>query len=1423
MSTLASVKSFDALLEYLEHELDWPIDELEIDDLTFDYDPEEELGLDPKTAAKIRHIKQLRPLRDGQPFGIFFIEFEPKRLPVTVLRRILGRLVTKKRSSANPADRQTWHQDDLIFASVYGDNEHRRIDFAHFADDAENGLATLRVLGWDDDDTDRKLEWVEGRLRSNLAWPSKENSTEWRTRWRDAFILRHREAITTSKRLAEELAYLAQRIRKRVLSAINAESKTKGQLRKLHKAFQDSLIHDLDEARFADTYAQTIAYGLLSARMSRPSGITADDAALMIPNTNPFLRELMEEFLRVGGRGKSGTSARTAIDFDELGVNDVVELLRSVNVEAVIADFGRERPGEDPVIHFYEYFMTVYDKKEKIKRGVFYTPKPVVSFIVRSVDEILREEFGLPLGLADTTTWGEMAARHRQPDREGGLSASEFRIPEGVSPNEHFVQILDPATGTGTFLVETIDLIHKRMVEHWKAQKKSEAQITELWNQYVPEHLLPRLYGFELMMAPYAIAHMKIGLKLADTKYRFQSEQRLRVFLTNSLEPPTDLSEMLEFVAPFLAHEARAAANTKRHLASTVIVGNPPYSNLSANLRPAARSLVARLKLIDGVPIIERNRLQLERNINDDYVKFLVLCENLVAKQGLSVIGLITNRSYLNARTLRGLRASLLQSFDHLRIVDLGGATGSPSSPAELRDDNVFDIEQPVGVALLSRSRRSDARTERVSYRRVRGDLDQKFLWLDANTSSSDVFALLTPTLEQFLLAPFEQGDGWSAFLPLDACLVVYAEGLKTGCDGALVGFDAEVLATQLHDLADSTLSADVLRQRFSIGEKGWGTRLMMDRARTVRLIANAPAPTRFAYRPLDLRWTIWGSNLLKASSRVAGRHLYERADNLALLAARQVDGPEQVTHFLVTRSVPDNRVFYSKKGSATYFPLWSADGGSNFSEDASAAFERALSRSWIDDKSHDSADDVLGPTSTLHYSYAIFHSPEYRERFEDPLKGNFPSIPVPLTWSLYTQLAILGADLVALHLVESDYRFASWERSHGIAESPFGAPRCSFSVANDREVRLRASTLELAPSLKGPGFGRVYINDTAYFDGVPEAVWKFQIGGYQVCHKWLSDRKGRTLTDEDIAHYHKIIIALSETIRIMGEIDKVIEAHGGWPGAFVTDPAELEKLGIKPSATSAPSDADPPDEPAENGVPPTKLRSKAKLKASGPKDGTSKGGDAAGLPFQPAPASESAGAVQTVKPAPPAWSLKAEPPTTAKLFDAAKSKGKDEHPGDPDYVQIETLVATVRTVFTGLGARDGLPREAALRAIADELGYERLGSRVRTAAEDALATASRRRIVVTVKGEDGESILVLATRSIDDYTRDECVQYLIAAMRASSAAWDRDDAIAAAARHLGFRRTGAAIREAFKSAINAAIRRGLLEKDGQKVRISKT
>ena len=472
---LARIRRFDQLVAYLRDELGWPIGSDDFEELTFDYTPEE-LGIDAKNAAKIQKIKRLRPLVPGQPWGIFFVKFEPKRLPVVALRRILGQVVLKRRASANKSERQAWAADDLLFVSNYGEDEERRIAFAHFSKPRDgHDLPTLKVLGWDNLDTPLHLDAVASELTTHLAWPDDEGDPDaWSERWRAAFKLRHREVITTSKELSERLAELARAIRDRIRTALAIETET-GPLTKLMKAFQTTLVHDLDGAGFADMYAQTIAYGLLSARITDPERRTADDFAAHM-RTNPFLRELMETFLRVGGRrGKAGGPG---IDFDELGVSEVVELLDHANIEAVVRDFGDRNPQEDPVIHFYEHFLAAYDKKQKVSRGVFYTPRPVVSYIVRSVDELLRTEFGLEDGLADTTTWGEMAKRHE-----------DLKIPEGTPPGQAFVQILDPATGTGTFLVEVIDLIHNTMVEKWKSRGHGDKKIQALWNEYVPKHL----------------------------------------------------------------------------------------------------------------------------------------------------------------------------------------------------------------------------------------------------------------------------------------------------------------------------------------------------------------------------------------------------------------------------------------------------------------------------------------------------------------------------------------------------------------------------------------------------------------------------------------------------------------------------------------------------------------------------------------------------------------------------------------------------------------------------------------------------------------------------------------------------------------------------------------------------------------------
>ena len=677
---LRSIKTFRQLISYLRDELDWPIDSDNYDDLTFDYEPEE-LGIDAGTAVKIKEIKQFRPLVSNQPWGIFFINFEPKRLPIVVLRRILRSLVVKKRSSASKAHLPVWNLHDLLFISSYGESDHREITFAHFSEPPNRllgDLPTLRVLGWDDDDTKLKLDHVVHTLSEKLRWPVEEvDAGTWREKWSDAFVLRHREVITTSKELAVRLADLAKSIRQRANLILSVESE-RGPLRKLHKAFQTALIHDLNEDDFADMYAQTIAYGLLAARVSRPVGIVADNLADMVPITNPFLKEMLGTFLTIGGR-------KGKIDFDELGIQEVVDLLNNphTNMDAILRDFGKRTMQEDPVIHFYELFLKEYDKKKKVERGVFYTPQPVVSYIVRSVHELLKTEFGLEDGLACTITWGEMSKKfpphphgesqsNKYPLPQGeGKGEGGVTIPKGVSPDEPFVQILDPATGTATFLVEAIEIIYNTMTEKWKRVGHLALEIPGLWNSYVPNHLLPRLYGFELMMAPYAIAHMKIGLKLHETGYQFGSDERAHIYLTNSLEPPSDAAEQQEFevLSPALAHEAKAVNSIKLKKRFTIMIGNPPYSVNSANKGEWISKVLRDYYRVDGKSLEEQN----PKAIQDDYVKFIRFAQWSVVHTTIGIVGMVTNHAYLDNPTFRGMRQQIIETFNEVYVLNKHG------------------------------------------------------------------------------------------------------------------------------------------------------------------------------------------------------------------------------------------------------------------------------------------------------------------------------------------------------------------------------------------------------------------------------------------------------------------------------------------------------------------------------------------------------------------------------------------------------------------------------------------------------------------------------------------------------------------------------------------------------------------------------
>ena len=1102
---LHAIKTFSQLVKYLRDELDWPIEADDFEELTFDYAPEE-LGLDAATAVKIKEIKQLRPFTSKQPWGIFFVNFVPKQLPVVALRRILSTLVIKKRISANKSQQAAWRLHDLLFISSYGETEHRDMTFAHFAEEQGTGdLPTLRLLGWDDEDTKLKLDFVERELSSKLRWPENENNAaDWRAKWSTAFRLRPREVIKTSQQLAIQLADLARGIRKRANSVLAVES-AKGPLRKMHAAFKEALLHDLTADDFADMYAQTISYGLLTARISRPAGLVADNLSDMVPVTNPFLRDLLDTFLTIGGR-------KGKIDFDELGVNEVVQLLRDADMEAVLRDFGDRNPQEDPVIHFYELFLKEYDPKKRMQRGVFYTPRPVVSYIVRSVDELLRTEFGLSDGLADTTTWGKMAELH-----------GHLKIPKGISRDETFVQILDPATGTGTFLVEVVDIIHKTMISKWRKEGHIALEFQNLWNEYVPRHLLPRLYGFELMMAPYAIAHMKVGLKLFETGYRFGSDERARIYLTNALEPASDESEQMTFVAwaPALAHEAHDVNEIKRHQRFTVIIGNPPYSVSTQNRGAWAISLINRYK--EGLN-------EKKHTLDDDYVKFVALSQWCLGETGVGVWGFITNHGYLKNPTFRVMRQSLLRFFSHLRVYDLhGNLRQKERKESEGIDENVFDIQQGVVISLGKAGTQFDRETKSY-FAELWGTRAEKYRLLTESSIGTTNWTNLSPCEPYYLLVQQDKviREEYVRWPSLEDVFVCYGSGIKTDRDELCMDSLKNELAARMKLLFSGKYGSDFI-ERYNVRPSS-----SYDVVELARRTQFSEADlVQCLYRPFDVRWLYYKRGFTSRPAYGVMQHILP-GSNIGLLSAR-TNKSGKMDHFFCSRLPTEVKVAESTTQSCL-FPLYLGNnpGSLRLSNhralNLSQSFLKTLAAELaLPQKGPHGLPDGLQPEDIFHYAYAVFHDLGYRTRYAEFLKIDFPRLPLTGNLDLFRALARLGSELVAFHLLDSP---------------KIDEPLTTYTGPTNHEVE-KVSYAS----------GTVWLDkaQTRGFRHVSEAVWDFHIGGYQVCEKWLKDRKGRKLSKDDITNYQKIVIALSETIRLMKRIDEVIEEHGGWPGAFAT------------------------------------------------------------------------------------------------------------------------------------------------------------------------------------------------------------------------------------------------------------------------------
>jgi predicted helicase len=837
-------------------------------------------------------------------------------------------------------------------------------------------------------------------------------------------------------------------------------------------AFRETLIPDLTETEFADMFAQTLAYGLFAARIHAPANreFSREMAAFKLPKTNPFLRKL---FAEIAGVDMPDTVA--------WAVDDLVNLLRHADMAEIMQDFGKSKGKEDPVVHFYETFLAAYDPKVRDQRGVRYTPEPVVQYIVRSVDWLLQTRFNRPQGLADDNTF-----------------------------------ILDPAVGTATFLYFVLTLIFSKFV-------RQRGQ----WDGYVEKHLLNRLFGFEILMAPYAIAHLKLGMLLEETGYSFGSDQRLGIFLTNTLEESARRSDRL--FADWISEEANAAANVKAQLPIMVVLGNPPYANFGQmNRNPWILGLLNDYK---------RGLNEKKLNLDDDFIKFIRFAQWRIEKTGHGIVGFITSNTYIDGITHRRMRESLMQAFDEIYILDLHGSSKKRErTPDGGKDENVFDITVGVSILLAVRLAETEPPSTggralaRVFHAELWGERKGKYDWLSQNDASQTLWTELAPTEPHFFFVPKDFGGDseYRAFPVITDCLSAHNTGIQTKRDSFVYHFTEEDLQQVIQDLND--LSPETIMQRYSLPSDGRDWTLQWAKEDVSR---NHGLKTRVLYHPFDHRWTLY-------TGKTKGFMAYPRAplmrstlqDNRTLLCVRNARRGN-IDSFLVANTIVDKDAV-SPFDNVTFFPLYlypaaeELDASAGRRPNINPEFLKALAEKLgLSQAGPHGLPQGVTPEDIFHYAYAVFHSPTYRTRYAEFLKIDFPRLPLTGNRDLFFRLATLGGELVALHLMESP------KLNDLITEFPVkGTDTVEKVQYNDKD-------------------DRVWINPTQYFGGVPAAIWNFHIGGYQVCEKWLKDRKGRKLTYEDTRHYQRIVVALNETIRNMTEIDEVIRQHGDWPTAF--------------------------------------------------------------------------------------------------------------------------------------------------------------------------------------------------------------------------------------------------------------------------------
>jgi len=875
--------------------------------------------------------------------------------------------------------------------------------------------------------------------------------------------------------LANKMAQIANQIKHLILLNYQHEDND-GKIHHQLNNFRIMLIDTLTIEQFADMVAQTICYGLFAAKCSISQNFPINEetmtfsrltAIYFIPKTNPFLRNL---FNQIAGN-----------DLDDRliwAVDHLIAVLNHADLASILADFGQQTGREDPVVHFYELFLAHYDPKLREIHGIYYTPEPVVSYIVNSIHLILKDQFHLKQGFANNS-----------------------KINETV----HKLQILDPATGTGIFLYAVVT----KIFEEFDKNKKK-------WSNYVKNDLLPRIQGFELLLTAYLVTHLKLSLQLQEYGYHFEDNEQLPIFLTNTLDKVYKNSVNSNSESPIM-----------------VILGNPPYSYDSVNKGTWISQLIRDYYQIDGKPLNERN----PKGLQDDYVKFIRFAQWRIQQTGDGILGFVTNHGYLDNPTFRGMRQSLMRDFDEIYVLDLhGNSKKKERSPDGSVDKNIFDIQQGVAIGIFIKYRVHQAATAKVYHAHLYGDRPTKYQWLSANTVKTTQWTALKPQSPFYLFTPqnVDLLSEYQQFWKITEIMPLNSVGIVTARDHLTIQHSVEKVLAVVNDF--SQLPVEEARTKYQLGEdvRDWKVHFAQNDLKQYPIDKSKVAP--ILYRPFDKRFTYYTgqeNGFICRPRKNVMQHLFSQ-ENLGLAVGRagQSVSSEEWDIVFCADSITDMNLF--RRGGHNLFPLYLYPTekdefirGShnkqalcrkpNFSSEFIKKVENSLKWSFISEMPpHFPLAEIGEYVSALdlfHYLYATFHSPFYRKRYAEFLKIDFPRLPLTHDQRLFRQLADLGEQLVKVHLMKTEME----NDGH-------------FPIAGTNIVEKIVYQDE-----------RVYINKKQYFDKVTPEIWEFHIGGYQLCQKWLKDRKGQVLDFTDCSHYLFLLTAIKKTSALMTAIDVIL------------------------------------------------------------------------------------------------------------------------------------------------------------------------------------------------------------------------------------------------------------------------------------------